>query len=493
MQSVQSNIILRSGEPGSDNSKIYNPFIRIVTIFLYLIWGGVITYSYLQVNACVPDEAWFYSIIRDVDLSSLKGVLLTPNYLAYGSAYWIIYGILHEFLIIRIFCILLMFSFPVSIAVTMRKVWNCPELNIIFALLLYLTCPYAWFSGKIIGPEILGNVIGAWGCTVALFYFTKNKKNRMFSGGILLGISAGIKLYNTVFAVFVCTYVLFSEFLYNTESTKFKKMIKSDLTIGIGWMAGFLVSNPILFLNPKIYMDNLSFNNIFSFYNLQNVFNKKYIEWDLVDSSGLRVNLFSFSAFILLLIFGFLSVNKARWLSALVSSAFLILLCSTQGFLGWYLMPLLYIMPLNLAGFTIFENKYRKIEIIFSVIIISLNFVFCNNGVRYQIQSKLKQIAITNDMDEIKKKIADCNCRLPGYVPHYFIDYFREEIPLESGYEIMTLDESRQILYISERTMIFEAVRNVYQQAIDHQNGYSLYDDWGNVKVILYEKPVGGV
>ena len=57
------------------NSKIF----RLITIISIAIYGIVMGWLFSYTNAKVPDEIWFYGIIKDLHVSSLKEFILIEN------------------------------------------------------------------------------------------------------------------------------------------------------------------------------------------------------------------------------------------------------------------------------------------------------------------------------------------------------------------------------------------------------------------------------
>lgn len=129
-------------------------------IFLYALF---MIYSCLHIESMAPDERWFMRVLdSEITLKSLRDIVNVPNYLGYGAIYWIILKFLGSFLRIRLFSFLLLLSIPICIMFLNRKL-GYSERGVFLSCILYLSCPLSWFTGKIIGPEIMGWAVGTWG------------------------------------------------------------------------------------------------------------------------------------------------------------------------------------------------------------------------------------------------------------------------------------------------------------------------------------------
>ena len=166
---------------------------------------------YSLLNATVPDETWFYGIVKnDMNIASLKDLLRTPNFLGYGEIYWIILWCLHSFALMRLLSWICLVTVPIVLIIFMRLVVKRKWHSIAIAIMLFLSCPMSWFTGKIIGPELIGNAFGVIGFVTAISGIlssnTKYSRIIIFMG-VVLGISFAIKLYYIVYGIFIAIFV----------------------------------------------------------------------------------------------------------------------------------------------------------------------------------------------------------------------------------------------------------------------------------------------
>ncbi|MGN1167353.1 MAG: hypothetical protein ACI4S2_13100 [Lachnospiraceae bacterium] len=175
-------------------------FITIVCITIYSIVMG---YLFSLTNARVPDEIWFYGIIDELQISSPREFFLMENYLGYGSIYWMILYVLHTFSNIRIFCWISLMSMPITLIFLLRRGLGRNWTEVFSALFLYLSSPLNWFTGKIIGPEIIGNAFGCLGLFLLMMGFFLSQEGILnytkaniclILGGGNLGIACGDQL-----------------------------------------------------------------------------------------------------------------------------------------------------------------------------------------------------------------------------------------------------------------------------------------------------------
>ncbi len=135
----------------------------LLTALFILIYGGFMLWCSMHTEALVPDEKWFLKIIKnDVRLDSIKSLIYTPNYLGYGSIYWILMGILGNFRMMRLVSGIALISILACLILTL-KLWKVEKKVVFYSTAIYLSAPLTWFTGKMIGPEILGYATGVWG------------------------------------------------------------------------------------------------------------------------------------------------------------------------------------------------------------------------------------------------------------------------------------------------------------------------------------------
>lgn len=212
--------------------------LRKMVTLLFLVYVLFMLYVCFHVEAKVPDEIWFWNLSREISWNhSIIDVLLTQNYLGYGAFYWQLLKIIKSFLVLRLLWASMLISIPICILVFCRKILDFPEKNGLTALLLYLSCPLSWFTGKIIGPEILSQFLGCWGSFVLFGGYKKSKFGIIAIGSFIMGIASGIKLYNGIFTAFCGLYVLQNEI----QKKSFKTIFQISIICLGAFLFGFVV------------------------------------------------------------------------------------------------------------------------------------------------------------------------------------------------------------------------------------------------------------
>lgn len=277
-----------------------------ITILSVFIYGILMLYFYARTDALVPDEVWFFNIASSMQDYSLIDLFKSPNQLGYGSIYWTVLTLLRNIVAMRIFSWLCLMTIPVCIITIMRKALKYDWLNVLISILLLLSMPMAWFTGKIIGPELFGNALGAVAVTVVLVSSGCSLKQRYISyiiGGILIGVSTGIKTYNLIFGLFVGLYEIYPD-CFNKDfafKMKIKKILMKFILLFISSLFGFIVANPFILFDISLYV-NVSGKTDWNIANrISRVLMDEWIEWDLVNSGGFCHVIMSFIGVLCLL------------------------------------------------------------------------------------------------------------------------------------------------------------------------------------------------
>ena len=114
---------------------------EIILLIIYWLFSA---YLFLSYKALVPDEKWFL-----LDASINRYLMREMPNLGYGSLYWGLLYFLKSPFIIR-------FSFWLMNILIPMLIMSCFEDEKIRlpVILLFLTFPFSFWSGKLIGPEI---------------------------------------------------------------------------------------------------------------------------------------------------------------------------------------------------------------------------------------------------------------------------------------------------------------------------------------------------
>ena len=367
----------------------------------------------------------------------------------------------------------------------MERSWHA----VAFMLIFYMTMPFSWYTGKIIGPELLGNALGVAGVT--LYLFNKRLKiNRLLVSGIFIGLSAGVKMYNAIFFVFILCAVLLSE---NTT----KKIVKISVLLFVGFIFGVVIANPIMLADYAVYKSNIvSTFDMISAKKLYNVLFNNCIEWDLTNSSGLCNTFVPIISLVILVYIGIKEGRENRInIAVIISVLVLILLYSfNTRVLGWYFLPVLFFFPMLISN--------KKVYII----VIIVNVAFNLGNIEYQIANKISQISYINNEEDILKYTESIAAEEPEYEDIYMIDVGLKMIPMYSAYKyfdnayrykrVFYNDETYfgedvycekpfppQLLFISDKALSNSEIKKIYEYAVAEKEGFILLDTNENLGI----------
>lgn len=360
-----------------------------------LIYFVALAFLYLQTDALVPDESWFFGIMNDIWNRFLSGqAMAIENYLGYGQIYWFIGAILHHLSLIRMVSLACMVVLLCLVAETVKRSGASQTIRAL-SVLLYLSMPIAWFTGKIIGPEILGTSLGAAACFVYMAGEKPNSTKYYVISMVLLGFSCGIKLNNVIFAFYLACHILL-----NWSQSKGKEIYKQLLLGLLSFGAGMFASNPIMLYDFPKWQANMGTDSVWSSKYLPSVLWGKGIAWDLVNVGG--INTFILSVWVLLaIILLALTFDHTRGLILLLTVMFSVAVCCKSGFLGWYLMPLLYIIP-SCAGTALRNGKAAR-NLLFMCVL--GNMLLMYQYTHYQVDSKIDQLKILKNAEFYEQSI----------------------------------------------------------------------------------------
>ena len=262
-----------------------------ITILVLFIYGILMFYFCVRTDALSQDEGWFYSIAASIKPETFLDVLKIPNYLGYGAIYWTIFVLLKSIMAMRIFSWCNLMVLPVCVIAVIKKYFRYEWKCVLIAIFMLLSFPMTWFTGKIIGPELCGNAFGAIGITIILVNSYKNQRWRnwcYFIGSFLIGISAGIKIYNLIFGLYIGLYsawVVFSDRSMVTQD-KLQKILKQSFGICIGCTLGYIIANPFLMIDSSLIVKPQIVEKRDMASWLSHIITEKSISWDLINVGG---------------------------------------------------------------------------------------------------------------------------------------------------------------------------------------------------------------
>lgn len=298
---------------------------------------------FLALDAYVPDEYnnfGMMNLIRDLFAQDKMGYLELPSQYGYGTLYWIVGTFIDDFRTIR----LLNLFFLVSVVASIYCIaYSCASPSsgpgrhrtALYAVALWITFPISWFTGKIIGPELMSLFFGSLG----LLLFARGR-DRL--AGLLIGLSIAIKLNAVVILLFLALNLYFTT---SPASAALPRARKLALPV----LIGFVLGNPYVVVDfPKfIWLLQTSTTESASFWEGLSValFSKSWT-WDCIYSGGFFDNTLSAATALLLVALAVYCRLPKKTFLPLVGAFFLFaLLLSQSRSLGWYWLPFSLLVP----------------------------------------------------------------------------------------------------------------------------------------------------
>lgn len=224
---------------------------------LFIIYAAYQIIVFSNWITIVPDERMFINGAQNFSFFSRTA----PPY-QYGSFFWILLGIFKSQLLIRILFLVMFLAIPLLII----SLYKNPFSKLI-CLLFYLSTPYAFWTGKLISPEILILFLGS----LALYFYP----NKLSLSGFLIGLAIGVKLTGLPFVIFFITLSILN-----------KIPIRVILRSSAFCLIGFWLANPINFdlYVLEIIQSKLNSNTalVFDAQRLQEMLFKEKWAWDNV-------------------------------------------------------------------------------------------------------------------------------------------------------------------------------------------------------------------
>lgn len=190
-----------------------------ILFLIYCIYQTIVFANWITI---VPDERVFIGGAQNFSFFSRAA----PPY-QYGSLFWMLLIILKSQLLSRIFFLAMFLAIPLLITSLYKKPFSK-----LICFLFYLSTPYAFWTGKLISPEILMLFLG----TLGLYLFS----SRIYVAAFLVGLAVGIKLTGLPFVIFLLSLTIFR-----------KASIKTLLLASAYCLIGFWLANPI---NVDLYV-----------------------------------------------------------------------------------------------------------------------------------------------------------------------------------------------------------------------------------------------
>jgi hypothetical protein len=346
-----------------------------ILFLVYCIYQIIVFANWITI---VPDERMFMGGAQNFSFFSRTA----PPY-QYGSLFWILLSILKSQLLIRIFFLAMFLAIPILITSLYKK-----PLTKLICLLFYLSTPYAFWTGKLISPEILMLFLG----TLGLYFFS----SRMYLAAFLVGLAVGIKLTGLPFVIFLLSLAIFR-----------KASVKTLLIASAYCLIGFWLANPInvdLYV-AEIIQSKLNSNIALSFdkNRLQDMLFTEKWAWDNVLTNSFSQMICSPYVLIgLIVVIGLKSILLATAVSIFSITSFYMVYAG-QDLYAWYFFPFIPVLMFSLTSLeidTIATSRHIKasqirlwLSPILALTLIAINFYQTVPYSIFQANEKFQHIA----------------------------------------------------------------------------------------------------
>lgn len=413
--------------------EVLAPVLWITGTAAYVLW---LANTYLRTSTMEPDELWFQNIFRTIRRGFLDNPAFlfghTENYLGYGQLYWMAGSLLNPFL--------LRFAALLSILGTLFLLLK--DVKLLFGKkyvpyigLLWLSMPYAWFTHKISGPELPALFLSVLGvhfilrnhkeCRAGRVSLLLNDAVNDTAGWILIGIGAGIKLNYAIFGVFAGVYLLLQR-----KRDRWTALIKGAVLAGMG----MLLANPLILWDFPAFWENMRIDGGMDWNMISAVFENRVTEWDGIMNHGIFYGYISWLLLLIIVVLAALCKDARKiGISLSVSVLLTIVICCRSTFLGWYLLPLLYFIPMLLA-YVLNGNSDKSVmkwlrDKRVLLLLLAINFILLSPVLLQERKNDYERIQQGNEdtkeeqAQELERMEEELRAQYPGEKIFCFIDF----------------------------------------------------------------------
>jgi hypothetical protein len=281
----------------------------------FLAWALYSAYVFLHADAVVPDELNFLNIARG---TNWRDFFVAAPPFAYGSIFWVCLKLLGSAFPARVVVLAMFLLTPYLIVRTIEA----PRLKLA-VLLLWLSFPIAWWTGKLIAPEIPCMFLVA----VALHAFVRE---RLLLCAIALGLAVGTKISALPALIFFI--VQFAIQPGRPASAK----LRAVPLLAAGFALALLFASPPIAAIVRELRNQSNPGTIMTLERVNDALLTTRWEWDSVFSGGAMQ--FSLMPFPFLLVALGILARQPRIFAALALTiaAFVWINVRTQTYYGWY-------------------------------------------------------------------------------------------------------------------------------------------------------------
>jgi hypothetical protein len=406
--------------------------VNEVLLFIYLFFYG---YLFLNYRALSMDEITNFNLSRNFSFFQTNA---PPG--DTGALFWTLLGFFPNFATARLFFFILLI---ISICIIV-EIKNEDENKSLFLTVLYLTMPFAFWTGKLISPEILLFFLVA----ISIKIFTRYEKTAF----IIVGIAIGIKLT----ALPALVYIFLSGFKKSViiKKTKFVFFCILVFTITNIFSLKRLIQSLLLSDEKEITHDGYLKIKSILFGNLQS--------WDSIQFGSLGHFIFHPVLIAGILLVGMFYQLKSTVTFLCVFLATTILIWVSPAGFGWYwfpFIPILFKYVSEIFAEIRASAKSKTILYLFCFLLPTTNAIYNISTIHASISEKTQQIQTINNVDKVcLKAFFGSNSQKKIYAVADF--GLNLEIPNKDGvniyygqFEIIKSNMDSGIIVISNRLM----------------------------------------
>lgn len=426
--------------------------------FAYLLF---ICLYILHYKSLVPDEIHFLEVATQFKLLHSGN----PDY--FGQIFWGVLSYINNPLYLRI---LYLFFFVTPVLFYLVRLSKISNLNSFCFLLLYISMPFSFWTGKLIGPELLNYFLIF--LALALIIFKRN-----YIPFLLMGICIGIK-FDAIAVLLPFFYVYYNENRCDFNTLRFIRLVPFQILLII---FGFILANPYSYndLLIKLFFDKGSIS-VDIFNNIKLALYKETWTWDAIQCTGFFRYIISIPSFVLLLLYTFIFDKK---IFVLLTAIFLIplaIIVRTEHAFIWYFFNTI---PFFLYIFfkILTSNNYKPKQIYFVILFTTIsNFIFLSNTTIKNLSMKFNQISNINNVTQNKNLIVD-NFKI--YKPNLVINFSDVNIDKDWLASVLAIDPSCILSDRRNSTSYFLFVKLEDLNTIDKVCKY--IQDYDSIAIVL--------
>ncbi len=369
--------------------------------------------------AYAPDEIAFF-LWANTELGELAAYgplafLWRSNGGGYGAIYWDLYVNLkywlgsHSLVAMRGLAYIAWISIPLGIILYETRVSQAWKWLLI---LLWISMPMAWWSGKVTGPEVFSVATAFHGLLLlnrSRFYSGEAANDRMsklsFLGWFVIAMGVGIKLTTTPALVFAICMNMPGSISMLGDRDFWRRTAMNTLACSLGLLA----ASPSMLLRPMVFVGQLTqlqSDHAWKWSTARLVLSNDVWSWDGVFSGGLcQWGVAPAGLLAILIATLFLRLRNTIALTASFLFCWLLIVSSGSA-LGWYWFGWI---PLLLhALLWHFELTSRRVLLsALLVVCLIINAFFQSENIYHQVSSRMWHHATLEETSIIKQTLLD--------------------------------------------------------------------------------------